>query len=209
MDILVVQLAIVFLPGLMWARLDAKYAQKNTPAETEVILRAFVFGLATYAVVYVLYGLFGKPFSMLIVPSASNPNMGLAEFVDEIAWSIPVALVLAILWVMSVNKKWLTRFLQLIGATNKFGDEDVWDFTFNSGLANVEYVHVRDFDNHLVHAGWVDTFSESGKLRELLLTDVQTYDFTGRLVSETPVLYIAREPTNIHIEFPYEEKTSK
>lgn len=99
--------------------------------------------------------------------------------------------------------KWLTRFLQKIKATKTYGDEDVWDFTFNSSDAASEYVHVRDFDNEIVYAGWVSTFSESEKLRELVLTKVKVYDFAGTEIFETPRVYLARKPEGIHIEFPF------
>lgn len=58
-----------------------------------------------------------------------------------------------------------------IKATKTYGDEDVWDFTFNSSDAAVEYVHFRDFANRIVYAGGVREFSETDKLRELVLRD--------------------------------------
>ena len=97
----------------------------------------------------------------------------------------------------------LTRFLQKIKATKAYGDEDVWDFTFNSSVPAVEYVHFRDFENKFVYAGWVMTFFETEKLRELVLRDVQVFDFEGVLQYEMPLLYLARNAESIHIEFPY------
>lgn len=54
MNILLVQLAIVFLPGLIWAQLDVRYAQKAKPSQAEFLIRAFIFGLMTYAAVYIV-----------------------------------------------------------------------------------------------------------------------------------------------------------
>jgi hypothetical protein len=76
------------------------------------------------------------------------------------------------------------------------------DYIFNSPFPAVEYVHVRDFANQFVFAGWVTTFSESGKLRELVLRDVQVFDFDGALLYEVPLMYVARKPEDIHVEFP-------
>lgn len=84
----------------------------------------------------------------------------------------------------------------------KYGDEDVWDFTFNSSDVETEYVHFRDFEHQLVYAGWVNAFSETNKLRELVLRDVIVYNFDGEEFYRTPLLYLARAPENIHIEFP-------
>ena len=71
-----------------------------------------------------------------------------------------------------------------------------------------EYVHVRDFDKNITYAGWVKAFSETGKLRELLLSDVVVYsnsDEEATTIEETKIrfLYIARDKTDIHIEFPH------
>jgi hypothetical protein len=78
-------------------------------------------------------------------------------------------------------------------ATKTYGDEDVWGFTFNSRSAAVEYIHFRDLENKVVYAGWVNTFSESEKLREIVLRDVQVFDEASKLLYETPMLYLGAE----------------
>lgn len=152
MDFVVVQLAILFLPGLIWARLDSRYAMKERPSETELLIRALMFGLATYAFVFSFYWCLAWEFSSLGAPTDAKPVLAIDAFVDEILISLPMSFVLATLWIAATNKKWLTRFLQWIGATRKYGDEDVWDFTLNSGVPEVEYVHLRDFDKSIVYA---------------------------------------------------------
>jgi hypothetical protein len=53
-----------------------------------------------------------------------------------------------------------------------------------------------------VFAGSVTTFSETGRLRELVLRDVEVFDFEGVLLYDVPLMYVARKPEDIHIEFP-------
>jgi hypothetical protein len=65
-------------------------------------------------------------------------------------------------------------------------------------------VHFRDFQQRVTYAGIVEIFSESGKLREIVLRDVIVYDFEGAEMYRVPRLYLARERENIHIEFPVE-----
>jgi hypothetical protein len=99
----------------------------------------------------------------------------------------------------------------MIGATKRYGDEDVWDYTFNAhaSIASVEYIHFRDFEKELIYGGWVATFSETEKLRELVLQDVEVYNFDGQALYSVPMLYLARAPENLHIEFPYRKPTTK
>ncbi len=153
MDLFFFQLAMVFLPGLIWARLDARYAMKEKPNETELLVRALMYGLATYTAVYLVYQLLGRPFSAVEVSGTDKPTLMLGQFVDEILVSIPVSIVLATLWVAATSHKLLTRMLQRVGATKKYGDEDVWDFMFNSSNVAAKFVHFRDFDKMLVYAG--------------------------------------------------------
>ena len=43
-DLVILQFAIIFLPGLIWAGLDSRYALKSKPSEFQFLLRAFLFG---------------------------------------------------------------------------------------------------------------------------------------------------------------------
>jgi hypothetical protein len=203
LSLLALQIAIIFLPGLIWARLDATYGLKSRPSDTEFFMRAFMFGLVSYAVTFVAFALVGRPFKVLDFAAQGNAPLVTSAIAYEIIAATGASFLLAVLWLYITNYKLLTRFLQAIGATKTYGDEDVWDFTFNSQKAAVEYVHFRDFANRLVYAGWVNTFSETERLRELVLSKARLYDFDGNLLFETPLLYLARNPENVHVEFPY------
>lgn len=205
LDLLILQVAILLLPGLIWARLDARYVLKSKPSDTEFFLRAFLFALVSYGVTFIIYTLLGKPFILVNISDAANHSVVTTDIVYEVMGAIGIGLLLAVIWIYSATYKWLTKALQIIRATKTYGDEDVWDFTFNSSIPAVEYVHFRDFENKFVYAGWVTTFSETEKLRELVLRDVQIFDFDGALQFEVPILYLARKPEGIHIEFPYRD----
>ena len=199
------QLALVFLPGLIWAQIDASYAAKVNQGQVKFILKVFLFGLFTHLISFVGYRLVGKEFSGLDIDATNRTLLLLDSFVDEIAISTLLSLVLAVVWLYLANYKIPVRALNWIRATNRFGDEDVWDFTFSSSQPDVQYVHVRDLDKGIIYGGWVRAFSETGELRELLLRDAIVYDFQKREI-QVPLLYLARDRHNIHIEFPYRKK---
>src|ERR1019366_8179243 len=73
--------------------------------------------------------------------SATKPQsdglLGEPAFIEIIVTTF-VAFCCSIVWLYFVKFNLLTRFVQLIGATKRFGDEDVWDFTFNARDRNVE-----------------------------------------------------------------------
>ena len=202
-SLLAIQVGIIFLPGLLWARIDASYGLRAKSSDMEFVLRAFMFGLVSYAVTFFCFSIFKKPFSVIDFSSRQGGAIVTPAIAYEVICAVGASFVLAVVWLYVTNYKLLTRFLQRIGATKTYGDEDVWDFTFNSQKAVVEYVHLRDFENKIVYAGWVDTFSETEKLRELVLSNAQLFDFDGNMMFEIPLIYLARSPQNIHVEFPY------
>jgi len=203
LNLFIAQLAVVFLPGLIWARIDVRYASKVKPTEIEFALKAFTYGVATYAFVFLFYKSQGWHFDLTDLSDADKKSVIGKNVVDEIIYAIAFGFALSVIWIYANNYKIFTRFLQFIKATKRFGDEDVWDFTFNSDSPSVEYVHLRDFNKKVTYAGYVKAFSETGRLRELVLRDVIVYDFDGAEMFKVPLIYLARPPEDIHIEFPY------
>lgn len=197
------QLAIIFLPGLIWAQIDARYAVKRKPRPIEFLIRAFLFGISTYLIAYAGYAVFGQSFSSLDVDPSGPARILLDDFVDEIFISAVIAFLLSVIWIYVATYRLLNRLLIWSRATNKYGDEDVWDFMFNSSQGESEYVHVRDFEKGMTYTGWVSAFSETEKLRELLLRDVIVYTGDSGESTAVPLLYLARDGADIHIEFPY------
>lgn len=206
MDIFFFQLVIVFVPGLIWERVDSQYGREHPKEQWDVLRRSFVFGLASYAILFVILWLlsFGIGDSGLRLPQIRKEEAFLDTSVfKEIFFASLVSMVCSILWLYVTNYKLITRFLQAIGATKRYGDEDIWEFMFNSRRAEVEFVNIRDFDKKLTYTGWVEAFSESEKQREIVLRDVIVYDFDSRVIMETERVYLARKADNIDIEFPY------
>jgi Family of unknown function (DUF6338) len=202
MDIFFFQLAIIFLPGLIWERVDAQYLQKRVPTQFDVLRRTFVFGLVAYLVTYAIADLAGLRFEF-VKPNKDEIFLGVTA-VNQVIVTTVAAFICSILWMYFVKLDLLTKVVHLIGASKQFGDEDVWDFTFNARDKNVEYVHLRDFGKKIVYAGWVELFSGTDKVRELVLHDVEVFDFDGNLLFSAPRVYIARPMDSIDVEFPAE-----
>ena len=201
MDLFLFQLAIIFIPGIVWERLDAEYAAKRPLDQIDVLRRTFVFGLVSYGLTFGLYRLCAWPFA---VAAVGDRGMFLSwHVVQETGSATAVAFVLGVTWLYVRNHKFVPWLLLAIGATKRYGNEDVWDYTFNASDPSVEYVHLRDFERKIVFTGYVDAFSETDKVREILLRDVIAYDFSGNQVLVAPRMYIARPMDNIEIEFPY------
>jgi hypothetical protein len=198
------EIALILIPGFVWMKIHTKYGAKGEITQFDMILNAFIFGVISYFVLYVIYLKSSTKLHILELDPNSTQIFQPPLFRD-IIFATFVATFLSIIHLYVENNKLFTRFVQRIRATKTFGDEDVWDFVFNSSSASVNYVHFRDFENKAVYAGYVEIFSESGQLRELVLRDVIVYDFDGNEMYPITRLYLARERDNIHMEFPLKE----
>ena len=182
-------------------KIHSRYGFKGEQTQFDLILNAFIFGVITYAFLYLIYWAKGWSLKVFELDSESKKLLQ-PEIFPEIIAAVFIALVCGVLNLYIENRKLFTRLVQSIGATKTYGDEDVWDFVFNSSSEAVTFIHFRDFEQRVTYAGFVEVFSESGQLRELILRDVFVYDFEGTEMYRVPRLYLARERENIHIKLP-------
>jgi hypothetical protein len=201
LDFFFFQLAIIFLPGIIWERIVTKYALKRQPTSFEIGLRTFTFGLTCYLITFGVFTVLGID---ILIPELKKdvPFIVDARYLTEFLAAIVVSLFCSIVWLYVTNYRLAGRFLRFAGATKKYGDEDVWDFSFNAPDAWSEYVYVRDYKNAKVFSGWVRAFSENENIRELLLRDVEVFDLEGRRLYASPLIYLGRPPDSVDIEFP-------
>lgn len=204
LSLLVLELALVFLPGIVWASIDYRYGPRREFSEFRFTLSVFLFGIASYAELALIYLVIGRELTLPTlrqdIPEELEPLVG------QIALALGLAFLSAIAWVAGSNRKLFGRFLRSLKITKRFGDEDVWEYVFNSGSAMSEYIHIRDFGNQLTFAGYVAAFSEAGDIREVLLRDVDVYDMTGNRLYNMPHIYLARNKDDLHIELPYSSR---
>ena len=212
MDIFLLQLVLLFIPGIIWERIDNRCGVNRPDTQFDIVRRAFCFGLSAYAALVVLAPIgnlataflhLGQPFQLHMVVFKKDVYTLQGADIGEVIAASVISLVLSIPWLFITNNKLPIRFMQWIRATRRFGDEDVWDYVFNSREAEVEYVHVRDFDNRLTYSGWVELFSETGGTRELVLREVAVSGMDGGTPYTTPRLYLSRPVDNLTIEYPY------
>ncbi len=195
------ELALIFIPGFIWMKIHSRYGFRGAKTPFDLILNAFIFGVLSYGLLYVAYRYNGRALEIFDLDSDSRKLIQ-PEIFPEILAAVVISVLGGVLSLYIENHKLFTRFVQTIGATKTYDDEDVWDFLFNSSSRAAMFVHFRDFEQEVTYAGFVELFSESGPLREMILRDVTVYDFEQTEMYRLRWLYLAKAPENIHIEFP-------
>lgn len=198
-----IRLIFIGLPGILGQQIYQKLKGKPIRKDWEDFIEIVLFALGSYTI----YGLAVEILHRLHFISPVTPLQALFDATKpiswaEIAWASLTGGVLGFISAFGYNKRWLNRFGQLLRATKRFGDEDVWSFFLNLP-ASEEWVFVRDHKENLVYYGWIKAFSESEKERELVVMDVKVYsNSAAKLLYETDSIYIARKNDDLTIEIP-------
>ncbi|WP_417900464.1 DUF6338 family protein [Bacillus haimaensis] len=205
---LTVRLLLIFFPGIISAIIIDNLTIHRGRELKVFLLNAFILGLASYFILFIwisinnwivkLRGLeptWKVNFLDSLIDKTSNID------IKEVLIATMISFLLGLLISAAINYKILHRFAKKIKITKKFGQLDVWSYTFDS--PDIGWVIVRDLDQDLMYQGWVEAFSDTHEINELLLRDVNVYrNSTAEELYFMQGLYITRDLNNIIIEFP-------
>ncbi len=121
MDAFALQIALLFLPGIVWAWIDARYVARQEISTPRLALNAFLFGLIAHATTFLIYVSIDLRYDLAsFAPAKGFYPAALSDIVDEIVVSLIVAIGFALLWIY--------------GSTYKVGDESVAAYWRNQTL---------------------------------------------------------------------------
>jgi len=212
-----IRLMFLALPGVLGSMLFRKLRGRRPRQNWEAFLEFMLFSLAAYAVYGIILELRARlaPSVSSVTPpdasSVASPGVAALEALldqtkplewGEILYASAIALMLAVVASYLDSYKCIDRFARRIRATNRCGDDDVWDLLQNS--PEVDWVFVRDHKLGLLYFAWIGAFSDSEKERELLLQDVRVHsNDTGEFLYATKAMYLSRGKYDLTIEIPH------
>ncbi len=204
----IIRIAFLALPGILGSAIYRKLRGRTTKRVWENLIEILLFSVVSYA----LYGAALEFYSYLSLRgSESGTDAGKLHALQALFDSKPPVVWYEILVASSVGValgfaasyahkfKLLIRMALRMRATDRAGDEDVWDYVFND--PRTEWVLVRDHKLNLMYFGYVRSYSDSEKERELLLENVDVYqNATGEKLYATEVLYLSRQRHDLSVE---------
>lgn len=210
MTVFIVRILFLLLPGAIASSIYWKLKGRSTQKDWEDFFEIIIFSLISYliyALITFVLGLFNvwwvgiglraKEFSYFQPVFDEKLTLDLAEVFYTCLIAIPLGVIASYL----NTYKTINKIGQKIGATTRFGDEDVWDFINRSPDFKGQWVTIRDHKLKLNYACWIEAFSDSGKERELLLREVNVYsDETCELLYNVDILYLSRKADEISLE---------
>ena len=218
-------LVLVFLlPGLLPTWISGTYGSGRRSTVFNTITTLFIFSSLPYAILAIIYEWFDKKFPLPIwgtnfqkfatetesqtqtLGSESSFNVAIENFrlfesLSTIAWSMLISIVLLWFGLVIYRKRYIAKGLFKARLTEHFGEKDVWTNQLTFGDESRKFVKITDSVRKLIFTGWVDGFSEYDDFRELLLSDLEVYDFDEILISKSDTTYLALPKDNIWMDF--------
>ncbi len=196
-------LSFFAIPGVIGSRVYHLLEGRKEKKDWEDFFDVLLFSVVSYTISGLLLG-------TSTVISLQPVTEGDVHW-GEIAIASSVSTVLAYGAAFIRRKKIVNRLGRLVRATNHYGHEDVWDYFHH--LDGIEWAIVRDHKLDLFYFGQIKVFSDSGKERELVLTNVKVYsNETAAELYAVDVIYVARNRDEFTLEistFPSNADTNK
>lgn len=204
---LTIRLLLIFFPGIIAALVINSLTTHKKKEFNLFLLYSFILGLTSYFGVYLfvlvnnmivnLNGYDGK-LKLQFLESLTNGESFIQ--IEEVLITTVVAFLMAIGISAILNRGTLHKWARKLKITSQFGENDVWQHTFNS--PDIEWVTIRDFENDLIYQGYLGAFSDTFTSNELLLSDVVVYSSsTAEELYRVDAIYLTRNAANLTIEF--------
>lgn len=200
-----ITIVILGLPGIICYFVLSRLVGRDSRNALETFLLIFVYAVLSYSLSGFVEACVNYAYGNGFTASVSNLLFGERKQVswEQLISAVGSAILLAYLLSYGHRYNILNRLGQRIGATKHYGDEDVWQFFHNAPdeEKNGGWVTVRDHKYDLVYNGHISTWSDSGKDRELVISEVSVYpNNSEEMLYEADQIYLSRKADELTIE---------
>jgi len=172
----VFKILILFFPGILCSYIVENFTEHKEWSKFQFLINSYVFGFSSYIIYWIFLNLIIYCFSCEennVAFVKAITNKGYPINYSEVLWASLIAIFLGLLLTTLSTYKLHFRLIHTLKISNKFGEQDVWEYLMNSN--RTEYVTVRDLNYNLMYDGWIQAFSGNSTEPELLLGDVKVY----------------------------------
>lgn len=208
-----IRIILLILPGIISCMLFHKLVGRVVKTKLEDLCEIIIFSVIIYGVYATVVKILGwvgwLDYSVTFFETVLDEKASVVWY--EILLASLFGLPLAFIASYVHSNKLINKFGRLVRVTKKFGDEDVWDFFHNlPEKPEYEWVYIRDHNKNLVYFGFIHSYSDSEKERELLMGDVDVYsNDEGEFLYKAKMLYLCRDRHDLTIEIPMTYKESE
>lgn len=200
---LALRLVLLFLPGIVCSYTVDALTMHRRRTPFFFLLQSLIYGSGSYLIYWAAVKLLSPVFGWLagievvFLRALVDPNVAIS--IREVFFASATGVLLGLCLTVIATYKLHTRLVKFLRITDRFGELDVWGFTFNT--PGGKWVVVRDHEHDLAYDGWVKAFSDDAKEAELLLRDVRVLrNSTAKELYTVDAIYLSLDRSNLVIE---------
>jgi len=194
-----IKLIIILIPGAIAGIIYEKITIHKKRNSFEFLVMAILFGGVSYLTAQTFFSIFGIK-SIDLSLFWENIYSNYIPYKAVIFASISSILV-ALIGAYIDQFKLINRFTRWIGASHKYGDEELYMYFLNH--EDIQAIYLRDKTKGLTYHGDVIAFDETDGYKELVLSNVHVYGYDdSQWYYDIDKLYVARSKDDITIEVP-------
>ena len=190
----------ILIPGAYCAVIDINFGLRRKLSVRELFINIALFNFAIAMMLWGIYWLFSVDYSYFDYVDQTE-GFKRSDLKDEIVVSAGLAVVISQIWLYIADKRWIFKYLIAIKATRRTQEDEIWRYTHSRENLEFEFCDYYDFKNEFVYKGTVKAYSDRVGVREILLIDVEVYDFRENLINERPYIYLAFPEDQVRLDF--------
>lgn len=163
---------------------------------------SIVYSFIIYSFASIIYCILGLHFQFF----KENSNLikrTLAGDLNPFDAGFIIVITILLVLLISICERFdlISRIFQFLNLTKQFSSDTVWHYLMNHrSFETRPFIYVRDFDNGLVYSGRILAYSNTSKVPELLMDNVDVYDDNGLHIQRAYQYYLKLCTTSIQIE---------
>jgi len=203
MSELTIKLILILIPGAISTIIFGKLIVHEKWNSFNFILFSILFGFFSYLSLQIVINIINLiSFNLFFIADLTIWN-SLSDTkkipYKEIGFSMIFSILIAFFISYIQNQRIINVLANKFRVTNKFGEENL--FTAFLNRKDIEFVYLRDIKNNKTYSGWVESFSESENVSEILLSDVNVYTYDdSTFLYSVPKFFLSLNKTEIIIE---------
>ena len=190
----------ILVPGAYCAVIDISCGLRRKLNVRWLLINIALFNFAIAMILWLIYWGFSWDYSYFDFVDNTDGFVR-SDLKDEIAISAGLAIVISQIWLYIADRRLIYKFLVAIKATRRSQAEDIWRYVHSNEGLDFEFCDYYDFKNELVYKGRVLASSDRESVREIILIDVEIYDFNKNLINERPYIYLAFPEDQVRLDF--------
>ena len=203
----ILKFIVLFMPGLFASAINGTFGSGRRNPVLNYVHVTIIFGIISYFALAQIYSWVGREMFVPIFLFNQEALDLKNHFFSTRLWleilhAGIITLFLLGIWLLVDKYRLIATGLKAIRVTDQIGEDDLLTVLLNKLKREKTLVKISDLTNEISYIGRIESFSEFGDFREIVLINSEVFTFDQKLRSKEDRCYIALRKENFWIDFP-------